>query len=46
MKETKIYKSLPLKGTENGSLDFAIIEEPYGENSLAKEYKKSKQRRF
>ncbi|MBX7491010.1 hypothetical protein [Helicobacter turcicus] len=35
MKETRIYKRLPLNGSENGRLDFAIIEEPYGEDSQA-----------
>lgn len=35
MKEAKIYKSIPLNGSENGSLDFAIIEEPYGVDSQA-----------
>ena len=35
MKETKIYRSLPLEGRENGSIDFAIITNPYGEGSEA-----------
>ncbi|WP_299546156.1 hypothetical protein [uncultured Helicobacter sp.] len=35
MKEAKIYKSISLNGCENGSLDFAIIEEPYGKDSQA-----------
>lgn len=35
MKEARVYKRLPLNGSENGTLDFAIIEEPYGEDSQA-----------
>ncbi|MDD6055705.1 MAG: hypothetical protein SOW25_02215 [Helicobacter sp.] len=33
MKEAKIYKELKLDDTEKGKLEFAIILEPYGENS-------------
>lgn len=35
MKETEIYKTIPLKESEGGTLNFAIIEEPYGEGSKA-----------
>lgn len=33
MKEAKIYKVLPLEGTEDGKIEFAVIAEPYGEGS-------------
>ncbi len=33
MKETAVYKTIPLKGSKGGTLDFAVIEEPYGEGS-------------
>ncbi len=35
MKEATVYKTIPLKGCESGTLEFAIIEEPYGEGSKA-----------
>lgn len=35
MKETEIYKTIPLKESEGGTLNFAFIEEPYGEGSKA-----------
>lgn len=35
MKEAEIYKTIPLKESEGGTLNFAIIEEPYGEGSKA-----------
>lgn len=35
MKERAVYKTIPLKGSEGGTLEFAIIEEPYGEGSKA-----------
>ena len=33
MKDTQIYKTLPLNGSENGTLKFAVINEPYGDKS-------------
>lgn len=33
MKETAVYKTIPLKESKGGTLNFAVIEEPYGEGS-------------
>ena len=33
MKEAQVYKTLPLNGSENGTLKFAVVTEPYGEKS-------------
>ncbi|MCM1225484.1 MAG: hypothetical protein NC548_64670 [Lachnospiraceae bacterium] len=33
MKESSVYKTVPLKDYEGGKIEFAIIEEPYGEKS-------------
>lgn len=33
MKETSVYKTIPLKESKGGTLNFAVIEEPYGEGS-------------
>lgn len=33
MKDTQIYKTLPLNGSENGTLKFAVINEPYSDKS-------------
>ena len=33
MKDTQIYKTLPLNGSENGTLKFAVTNEPYGDKS-------------
>ena len=33
MKEAQVYKTLPLNGSENGTLKFAMVTEPYGEKS-------------
>ncbi len=35
MKETFIYKTIPLEDSKEGSFTFAIITEPYGEKSPA-----------
>lgn len=35
MKEAVVYKTIPLEMFEGGTLEFAVIEEPYGEGSKA-----------
>lgn len=35
MKEAVIYKTIPLEDSEGGTLEFAVIEKPYGEGSKA-----------